>query len=170
MRRNFIMENHNTPNLQTIINVGYRAHRQGNYVVAILNYNTAISINPQDPTLYRLRADVRIKLQQYEDAICDCNAAIRLDPTNPAYLTRGAAHYFSYKNEEAIADFSMAIHLNHNPAYAYKLRADVKRDQRNFLDALYDYQAALRLAEQDGNDFLIAQITPPMDDIMNNLL
>lgn len=159
----------NRPTIQTIINAGYAAHRQGNYAVAILNYNTAISINQQDPTLYRLRADAKYRLQQYEDAINDCNIAIRLDPVNPAYMTRGAAYYFSYKNEEALADFSMAIHLNHNPAYAYKLRADVKRDQRYYLDALYDYQDALKIAQQDRNDFLIAQITPSMDDIMNNL-
>lgn len=149
------MQYFNRPNLLKIINTGYAAYRQGNYMTAIHNYNIAIHINPQDPTPYRLRADVWIKLQHYEDAIYNCNTAIKLDPVSPAYMTRGAAHYFSYKNEEALADFSMAIHLNHNPAYGYKLRADVKRDQRNFLDALYDYQAALKLAQKDRNVFLI---------------
>ena len=144
------------------INAGYSAYLKGNYTDAVAKYSIAIHLSPQDPNAYRLRADAKIKMFQYQEAIIDCNTAIRLDPFNSAYLTRGFAHYFSYKNENAIADFDIAIILNHNPAYAYKFRADVKRDLRRFCEARIDYQKALILAQQGGYELLIAQILPSM--------
>lgn len=57
---------------------------------------------------------------------------------------RAFAYYFSYQNENAIAYFDMAIILNHNPAYAYKCRADVKRDQYRLPEAKVDYLVFLK--------------------------
>ena len=149
----------------SFIKTGYSAYQKGNYTVAIANYNYAIHLSPQDPNVYRLRADAKIKLGQYQEAIIDCNTTIQLDRFNPAYLTRGFAHYFSYQNENALADFNMAISLNYNPAYAYKYRADIKRDMHRFYEARVDYQKALILAKQCEYELLIAQILPCVQEM-----
>ena len=168
MNKSTTMQYLNRQDIYTLINAGYRAYRQGNYRDAIVYYNVVICLNPQNPITYRLRADAKIKIGQYQEAIYDCNTAIQLDPVNPAYLTRGFAYYFSYQNEAAIADFTAAIRLNHNPAYAYKFRADVKRDLHLYYDAWSDYQQALKHAQHNGYDLLIAQILPAMRSMYSN--
>ncbi len=97
--------------LFVFINAGYNAYRQGNYEDAITNYNAAIHVNPHSPLSYRLRADAKIKKGKYQEAIHDCDIAITLNPADPAYLTRGFAHYFSYQNQNAVDDLARLSNL-----------------------------------------------------------
>ncbi|MDE0084763.1 MAG: tetratricopeptide repeat protein [Candidatus Poribacteria bacterium] len=153
-------------------NAAYREFRNGNYESAIAFCDTLISYNPQIPNIYRLRADAKMNLAQYEEAIADCNKALELDPCNSASLTRGFAHYFSYQNKEAIQDFTCFIDLNRHVyharkslAYAYKTRADVLHDLSRNREAKFDYLRALYIAQNDGDALLIAQITPSLEAI-----
>ena len=145
---------------------GYSAYQDGRYEAAIADYDEAIHRNPNDIEAYKLRGDAKVRLEQYSEAIADFDEAISRYPDNAsAYHGRGAANYFLYQNEAAIADFSEAIRLNPNDRRSHKLRGDVKRDIGHFDEAREDYQKALELAQQADDTFLIASITPTLQEI-----
>ena len=145
---------------------GYSAYQDGRYEAAITDYDEAIHRNPNDTETYTLRGHAKIRLEQYSEAIADFDEAISRDTDNAsAYHGKGAANYFLYQNEAALADFSEAIRLNPNDRRSHKLRGDVKRDIGHFDEAREDYQKALELARQVDDTFLIASITPALQDI-----
>ena len=145
---------------------GYRAYQNRQYEKAITYCDEAIKQNPDDVDAYKLRGNAKVRLEQYTEAIVDFDDVLSKDPNvASAYYARGAAHYFLYQNELAVADFDHAIRLNPNDRRSYKLRGDVKRDLGRFEDARNDFQTALELASQAEDTFLIASITPALQEI-----
>ena len=67
--------------------------------------------------------------------------------------------------QEAIKDHSAAITLNPDNAEAYYNRGVAKSKLRNAREAEQDFQTALRLARQNGDEDLIARIEQNLRDI-----
>lgn len=57
---------------------GNAAFRKGNYDAAESFYSRAIQQSPQNPVLYTNRAQARLRLSRWSDAIADCYAALHL--------------------------------------------------------------------------------------------
>jgi tetratricopeptide (TPR) repeat protein len=72
---------------------GNDAFRQGEYAEAEDLYSQAIQKNATNPLLFTNRANVRLKLHKWEEAVLDCNKAIEITgegaPNHKAYYFLG---------------------------------------------------------------------------------
>ena len=88
---------------------------------------------------------------RYDDAIADMDAAIALDPNNPAlYVERGQRIILLYEWDRALADYNHALELDPNYADAYYYRGILYASVPEGIDArrsaLADFQRYLDLA------------------------
>jgi len=83
---------------------------------------------------------------EYEEAVRDFNAAIRLDPHHAtAYLDRGLAYEEEGQYQEAISDYDMALRLDPKHALAHVHRGNAWFALADFDQAIYDYTEAIHL-------------------------
>ena len=86
----------------------------------------------------------------YDRAIDDFSAAIRLDPKyDPAFNNRGAAYLAKGENDRAFADFSEAIRLNPTDPDYYNNRGSSWQLKGDYDRAIVDYNEAIRLSPKD---------------------
>ena len=117
---------------------------------AIVYYNKAIELDPNNSAAYNNRGNAKKDLVQYEEALKDYNKAIELDHNNSAaYYNRGSLKINLEEYKEAIKDFNKAIELDHNYLYAYNNRGNVKYKLGQYEEAIKDYNRAIEL---DNND------------------
>ena len=94
-------------------------------------------------------------MKQYEDAISDFDAALRIKPNYfAAYRGRGAVKTLQGQHEAAIADFDAALRIKPDDAEIYFLRGSAKHVLGRSEEAKHDLQTALELAEQGGDQRL----------------
>jgi len=92
-----------------------------------------------------------------KEAINAYNEAIRLNPDNAeAYNNRGTVKRSLGQHEAALADYDKAIELNPDDATAYNNRGVTKKNLGRLNEAREDYQKALTLAQESGNEDMIA--------------
>ena len=117
---------------------------------AIVYYNKAIELDPNNSAAYNNRGNAKKDLVQYKEALKDYNKAIELDHNNSAaYYNRGSLKINLEEYKEAIKDFNKAIELDHNYLYAYNNRGNVKYKLGQYEEAIKDYNRAIEL---DNND------------------
>jgi tetratricopeptide (TPR) repeat protein len=88
----------------------------------------------------------RLETGEYDRAIADFDAAIRLDPASAStFNNRGSAWYAKGDPDRAIADFDKAIQLDPDYAFAYNNRGEVWKDKGDFNRAIADYGKAIGL-------------------------
>jgi len=85
----------------------------GKYRLAIVEFSTAIMLNPGYTSAYWARGWAYDYLNQYPQAIQDFDKAIQLDPYDVLpYISRGFSYYRSNSYQQAIRDFDKAIQLD----------------------------------------------------------
>jgi tetratricopeptide (TPR) repeat protein len=95
---------------------------------------------------YYNRGLAELEIGEYDRAIADLDASIRLDPTSAStFNNRGSAWYAKGDPDRAIADFDKAIQLDPAYAFAYNNRGEVWRDKGDFNRAIADYGKAISL-------------------------
>jgi tetratricopeptide (TPR) repeat protein len=95
---------------------------------------------------YYNRGLARLEIGEYDRAIADFNASIRLDPASAStFNNRGSAWYAKGDQDRAIADFDKAIQLDATYAFAYNNRGEVWKDKGDFNRAIADYGKAISL-------------------------
>jgi hypothetical protein len=95
---------------------------------------------------YYNRGLARLETGEYDRAIEDFDASIRLDPTSAStFNNRGSAWYGKGDPDRAIADFDKAILLDPAYAFAYNNRGEVWKDKGDFNRAIVDYGKAIGL-------------------------
>ncbi|MBS0210032.1 MAG: tetratricopeptide repeat protein [Planctomycetes bacterium] len=108
-------------------------------------FNRQLRVQPQNAELLFARGNVYRSLGEFEAAIDDYDAAIRLHPQAAAYNGRARAHFEAGHMDKAIADFSTAIRLMPNSALLYNNRAAAWEKQGDITRALADLEQARRL-------------------------
>ena len=92
------------------------------------------------------RGYVLTERKQYERALIDLDAGIKVDPTYAClFSNRGRAFGFLNELDKAIADYDEAIRLNPNFALAYNNRGDAWRLKGDLERAIADFGAAIRI-------------------------
>jgi tetratricopeptide (TPR) repeat protein len=128
------------------INRGDEKDDLGRYEEAIKDYDTAISLNPNDALTYNNRGLAKDKQGRYQEAIKDYDTAISLNPNHAfAYNNRGGAQCDLGRYQEAIEDYDTAIRLIPNFAAAYNNRGNAECDLGRYQESIKDYDEAIRL-------------------------
>ena len=90
------------------------------------------------------RGYAKYRLDQYQEAIADYDAAINLKPDlASAYYFRGTVKRSLGQYKEAIEDYDIAIDLKDNFAFAYYFRGTIRGDLGEHFIAIQDYNKAI---------------------------
>jgi tetratricopeptide (TPR) repeat protein len=120
--------------------------------LAKIEYDKAISLNPNDAEAYRKRGEMRRRSGQTDLALQDFDKAVSLEPGSAvALLERGAAHHQNGDLDLAEKDLSEAIRLNPKGPDAYEIRGILYTDRHEFALAVQDFDQAVRLNPSDAD-------------------
>ena len=85
-----------------------------------------------------------------------------------AYDTRGVAKAGLGQHEAALADYDEALRLKPDMAAAYNNRGNAKKNLGRLNEAREDYQKALALAQESGDEDLIAKVKRNLSQLDND--
>ncbi len=112
-----------------------------------------ISMYPNQPEYYYLRAILSLQRAKYSKAVDDFDNAIRLKMPEKysykVYLNRGMAHFNNQDFDLAENDFNEVIRLDSKNAAAYHGKGMVKYEQAIYNEAIVEFQKAIHL--EDNN-------------------
>ena len=98
---------------------GCRSMTEKHYNEAIVFYNKAIELDPNDPFPYYSKALAYEALGRYQEALIAADKALKRDPASAiAHNTKGMALFALGRYREALAEVDMAIsfdHTHHEP-------------------------------------------------------
>ena len=90
-------------------------------------------------------------LKDYDKAVADYDAALRLDPKNVNTLfRRGEVRFYQRDFDKALTDYNEAIRLDPNIAPAFTRRGWVRAVQQQYDQALADFNEAVRLNPEEA--------------------
>jgi tetratricopeptide (TPR) repeat protein len=110
---------------------------------ALTALDAAIQDDPDNAAAHFWRGRLRAGKGEYEKALPDLNAAIRLQPSADAYAHRGYVFQKQHDLDNALGDFNQALRLDGNNYLALFLRGLLLGDLGNTKAALGDLDAAL---------------------------
>ena len=123
------------------------------YDLAILDFDEALKIAPQDLPARFSRGRALNLRGQYDRAIVDLTELLRLNPQGErGYNERGLAYLRKGDLDQALADFDSALKINPHLPYARNNRALILARQGKLDLAVAEYNEALRL----DPDYLMA--------------
>ncbi|MBI2136362.1 tetratricopeptide repeat protein [Candidatus Woesearchaeota archaeon] len=126
--------------------------KKGDLEGALVYFNQAIKLNPNDANAYNNRGNAKRKKGDLEGALEDYDTAIKLNPNEVnAYYNRGIVKSEKGDLEGARADYDQAIKLNPNDANAYNNRGYAKYKKGDLEGTLADYDQAIKLNPNHAN-------------------
>ena len=132
--------------------------RLGQLAPAVAEYTDWIDSHGRDdvrmPHALHARCLTRaLSGQQLDEALGDCNAALRLRPQTAAYFgSRGLVELRRAEYDKAIADYDRALAVQHGDAWAYYGRGVAKLRKGLSADGQADIAAAAALAPTIANE------------------
>ncbi|KPJ92824.1 MAG: hypothetical protein AMJ53_08620 [Gammaproteobacteria bacterium SG8_11] len=131
---------------------GIQYGKLGHYDKAVVDYSSAIRINPQLTVAYIDRAVGYARLEKYDEAYADLNSVLQAQPNNlRAYVTRGTLNFLVGKYQNAAADFKSYLRLNPNDIYRMLwLFLSEKYHNRNAVSEVPQFSGKVNLDEWPG--------------------
>ena len=140
-----------TISAETYFRRGYACYDLGLYDLAIVNYDKAIQLEPNDTNAYINRGIAKANLGQHFAAISDYNKAIQLKPGDAiAYSSRGTVKAELGQYSAAISDYNKAIQLKPTFADAYINRGITKAELGQYSAAISDFDKAIQLKPDEA--------------------
>jgi TonB family protein len=125
---------------------------------ALADYNKALEIKADDPTLYVSRGKALFTKKSFDQSVKDYDKAIELAPkTAVAFLNRGASHEKLGDVQKALSDYKSAADLDASNATA---KAEVKRIEDQLAK-----QEADRKAKEEADKAEAARLAAPPEFI-----
>jgi tetratricopeptide (TPR) repeat protein/S1-C subfamily serine protease len=122
---------------------------------AILDYDKAISINPQYVNAYFNRGVTKYGLGDKKGVILDYDKAISINPQDfESYNNRGIAKYDLGDKKGAILDYDKVISINPQEFRAYNNRGLAKYNLGDKKGAILDYDKSITINPQDFEAYL----------------
>ena len=120
---------------------------RGDFELAERGWTQIINEMPTNAAAWSNRGNIRIGMNQLDEAIEDYTRSIELAPdiTDP-YINRGAAYEAIGEWDAAIADYNRALEIDDRDPAIYNNRGNAKARQGDWDAALVDYQSAMLLA------------------------
>lgn len=151
----------NPNDVMTYIGRGSVYDKKRQYDDAIEDYLHASRITPNAVSFY-FACDDRIMLGQLQQAIANCNDALRLEPKFPlAHEARGIAYLRTGAFERASADFDEAIHLQTGMAGSFYGRGIAKLKKGDAAGGNADIAAAKALRVNIVEEYARYGLTVP---------
>lgn len=121
------------------------------YHGAIVEYNKALGLEPQNALVFHNIGLAKYSLQDYEGAIADFGKSIEIEPNASSYFNRGLAKYELQNYKGAIADYDKSISLApHSTTYLNRANSKIKLGQKN--KACLDYKKSVEMGIYSAND------------------
>ncbi|MEE8574321.1 MAG: tetratricopeptide repeat protein [Thermodesulfobacteriota bacterium] len=130
---------------------GFLYNFKGEYDSAIIDFDKAIDINPNDGLSYNSRGLSYYNKGETDRAIMDFDKAIDIYPNYAgAYNDRGNAYYSKKDYDSAIKDFNKAIRINPKTAFYYNNRGNAYKKKGYSSSAKTDFKKACELGYSDA--------------------
>ncbi len=121
-------------------------YNQENYKEAVMAYNKAIELNPNDYIAYNNKGNALDRMEEYEEAIVAYNKSIELNPTYPAaYYNKGAALSTMGEYKEAVILYNKTIELYPGDAVGHNIRGNALDSLGEYKEAVLAYNKAIQL-------------------------
>lgn len=146
-----IQANYTSPNQvqkteQEWLEEGNRFSDRKQYSEALVAYEQALHLVPDDANLYCQKGYVLGMLKRYEEALEACEQALRLNPDDAwAYSNKGAALNGLKRFQEGLEACEQALDLNLDDAYAYCIKGDTLLALNRKEEAQQAYEKAQEL-------------------------
>ena len=135
---------------------------KGKFNKVILNLNTSIKINPYFAAAYLARCGTKVNIQEYEEAITDCEKAFQLNlqdsnnyiDKNALYSNLCGAKSAIGENHSAILDCNTAVILDSKDPTSFKNRGIAKDNLGDIRGACSDWQKASNLGDLEARDYV----------------
>lgn len=121
---------------------------------ALLDYNKAIELDPNNADSYNNRADFYLQIKDFDNALKDANKSIELGGEYFSYVTRGEIFMAMNNYIDAINDFTQAISYDPNSietleyrAKCYRKLAEAEQDPAKKADLIAKAEADEKKAE-----------------------
>ncbi|MBN2440083.1 MAG: tetratricopeptide repeat protein [Spirochaetales bacterium] len=129
-----------------IDNRGNAYSKKGEYEKAIIDYNKAIGLDPDNSKCYCNRGLSYAYKREYENAITDFTKAIELNPKYAsAYNNRGLIYFYKSDYDRAMSDYEKCLSLDPNYIFAYYNRGIILEKKDEYDEAIQDYTIVLDL-------------------------
>jgi tetratricopeptide (TPR) repeat protein len=125
---------------------GETNHWQGNYQAALIDFEEALRISPNNIWALCLRGVTERNLIMYGEALDDLHAAILLDPHNVYARTEEAKLRFQVFGDAADSLLKLDALISEDQKYgwAHVVRGDLRRLMRRYDDAAMDFTEAIQ--------------------------
>lgn len=128
---------------------------QGDYNLALKDFDRAIQLDPKNSLAYVYRARAHEKLEQYDAALADFNRAIELDSqSEDVHVYRGVFYLNQGNYILAIQDLDTAIQISPKQGFHYCKRGTAYKLMGDKILARKDYQMAVSLGHEHAEDEL----------------
>jgi len=122
----------------------------GKYSKSIIDYNSAIKIEPENAEIIINKGVTLGKIGKYKEAIKTFDIAISKNPENAsAYSNRGLAKVFFGDDAGAMEDYNKSLSLDQTSYKSYHNRAMLLHKNGNTEAAIQDLNKVIELNQQD---------------------
>jgi len=119
------------------------------YAAALHHCDLALSQNPNDVMLLKLRGNVNVALGKSKAAIADFTRAATLAPRDTeAYRFRGTVYASLRRDSEALADFNRAVAVAPGDPLSLEFRGFFHETRGRYAPAIADFLASIKLQPQ----------------------
>jgi len=133
---------------------GLSYFRQSKFSDAIIQYDSAINLNPNYADAFMDRGASKANNGQFEAAIADYIKAEELGfKKSVVYSNLGFAYYTLKQPDSALIYFQKALKIDSSNANAYRWRGEIKYDKNDNKGAVDDYTLAIKYNPSASNHF-----------------
>ena len=143
----FVAANHLSPNHAGVhLGLGQWNARVKKWTEAEKEFETAVRLDPSNPTMLSAYADFLVARQQTQKAFARVKQFVDANPNNAqGHLILGAVQYGSKNNSAAQAEFERAIQIDPKNVQGYLRLGGVYQQENQTEEAIGQYQKALDL-------------------------
>jgi tetratricopeptide (TPR) repeat protein len=121
---------------------------------ALIDFDKAVELHPDDAHALVARGEVRTKLGRYKDACADFDEVLQLKPSHvPAYIGRGHARRALGQWSGAVQDYSRALRVRPQDAALFTERGNAYAKLGRYTEAANDFRRAMRIDSAYGRAF-----------------
>ncbi len=118
----------------------------GQKALAMADYTTAISLEPNNAYIYRERSVAYNVQKNYQAALADAQKAVELEPNNPrGYLLRADNNWALEQRESGYNDYLKYVSYDSSRAYVWDRIGAYRYDVKDYAGSIAYYDKALAL-------------------------